>query len=110
MSRSLEKLPKKPSQLLIWPLVFFVVLVISMVILVPTVAAGGYGDTDALEHKVTTADKTGLNLLLTQLYNDHRLIYSLVVTLTMAFLGMVVALATELLLKLLGARKLGGIH
>ena len=95
---------------MIWPLVFFVVLVISMAILIPTAAAVGHGDTGELEHKITTADKTGLNLLLAQLYNDHRLIYSLVVTLTMAFLGMVVALATELLLKLLGARKLGGSY
>ena len=110
MSRSLARLPKKPPRLLIWPLAFFVFLAVSMVIAVPTVAGGGHGDTGELEHKITTSDKTGLNLLLTQLYNDHRLIYSLVVTLTMAFLGMVVALATELLLKLLGARKLGGIH
>ncbi len=81
-----------------------------MVIAVPTAAAGGHGDTGELEHKITTADKTGINLLLAQLYNDHRLVYSLVVTLTMAFLGIVVALATELLLKLLGARKLGRVH
>jgi ABC-type phosphate/phosphonate transport system permease subunit len=58
-----------------------------------------------LDHTISTADKSGLSLFLAELYNDHRLLYALVVTATMAFLGMVVALVTDFTLKLIGLRK-----
>jgi len=109
MDISPVKKSERSSYRLIYPPVLFVILIVSMIVVSPVVA-GGHGDTGELEHKITTSDKSGINLLLAQLYNDHRLIYSLVVTLTMAILGIVVAQVTELLLKLLGAKKLSGAH
>jgi ABC-type phosphate/phosphonate transport system permease subunit len=67
--------------------------------------ADEHEDAGKLEHTVSTADKTGLSLFLADLYNDHRLLYALVVTATMAFLGMIVALVTDFILKLIGLRK-----
>jgi hypothetical protein len=90
-----------------------VIIIISVFLINVTAqpaAAGGHGDEGQLEHTVTTDGKTGVNLILAQLYNEHRLQYSLVVTLTMAILGIVVAQVTEWLLKLVGAKKSGGTH
>ena len=70
----------------------------------PILAGGGHGDTGTLEHVVSLEGKTGLSLLLAELYNDNRLLYALVVTATMAFLGAVVAQITEFVLKLIGLR------
>ncbi len=76
----------------------------------PPVLAGGHGETGKLEHRVSTENKSGLNLFLSKLYNDHRLLYSLVVTFTMAILGIVVAQVTDFVLKLLGAKKASRMH
>jgi len=82
-------------------------LIISITIaclVTPVFAGGGHGETGTLEHVVSLEDKTGLSLLLAELYNDNRLLYALVVTATMAFLGAVVAQITEFVLKLIGLR------
>jgi hypothetical protein len=70
----------------------------------PVLAGGGHGETGTLEHVVSLEGKTGLSLLLAELYNDNRLLYALVVTATMAFLGAVVAQITEFVLKLMGIK------
>jgi hypothetical protein len=66
--------------------------------------AGGGEDTGKLEHKVSLEGKTGANLLLARWYNENRLVYALVVTATMAVLGIVVGQITEFTLKILGVR------
>jgi hypothetical protein len=66
--------------------------------------AGGGEDTGKLEHKVSLEGKTGVNLLLAKWYNENRLVYALVVTATMAVLGIVVGQITELTLRLIGVR------
>ena len=70
----------------------------------PVFAGGGHGDTGTLEHVVSLEGKTGLSLLLAELYNDNRLLYALVVTATMALLGAVVAQITEFILKMIGIK------
>lgn len=82
-------------------------LIISVTIaclVTPVFAGGGHGDTGTLEHVVSLEGKTGLSLLLAELYNDNRLIYALVVTATMAFLGAIVAQLTEFVLKMMGIK------
>ncbi len=95
-------------------LVLLAVIILGSVILINVTAlpaaAGEHDEEGELEHAVTTDGKTGINLILAQLYNEDRLMYSLVVTLTMAILGIVVAQVTEWLLKLVGAKKAGGTH
>ena len=66
--------------------------------------AGGHGDTGKLKYVVSEEGKTGISLILAKLYNNNRLLYALVVTFTMAFLGMIVAQVTELILKTVGVR------
>jgi len=82
-------------------------LIISVTIaclVTPVLAGGGHGETGTLEHVVSLEGKSGLSLLLAELYNDNRLLYALVVTATMAFLGAVVAQVTEFVLKLAGIK------
>lgn len=66
--------------------------------------AGGGEETGKLEHKVSLEGKTGVNLLLARWYNENRLVYALVVTATMAVLGIVVGQLTEFTLRLIGVR------
>ncbi|MGD8414659.1 MAG: hypothetical protein PVF33_10520 [Candidatus Latescibacterota bacterium] len=66
--------------------------------------AGGGEETGKLEHKVSLDGKSGVSLLLAQWYNENRLVYALVVTATMAILGIVVGQITELTLRLIGVR------
>jgi ABC-type phosphate/phosphonate transport system permease subunit len=84
---------------------FLIALVALAALLVTPVLAGGHGETSQLEHVVTEKGKSGISLSLAQLYNQQRFLYAVVVTLTMAVLGMVVAQVTELVLKLLGAKR-----
>ena len=71
----------------------------------PALASGdGHGDTEELKYEVDLEGKTGFNLFLAEIYNNNRLYYALVVTVTMAVLGMTVALITEQVLRLIGVR------
>lgn len=71
----------------------------------PALASGdGHGDTEELKYEVDLEGKTGFNLFLAEIYNNNRLLYALVVTVTMAVLGMVVAQITEQVLRLIGVR------
>ena len=66
--------------------------------------AGGGEEAGKLEHKVSLEGKTGANLLLARWYNENRLVYALVVTATMAVLGIVVGQITEFTLRIMGVR------
>lgn len=71
----------------------------------PALASGeGHGDTEELKYEVDLEGKTGFNLFLAEIYNNNRLYYALVVTVTMAVLGMMVALITEQVLRVIGVR------
>ncbi len=66
--------------------------------------AGGGQETGKLTHEVSLEGKTGVNLLLARWYNENRLAYALVVTATMAVLGIVVGRITEFTLRIIGVR------
>ena len=66
--------------------------------------AGGGEETGKLTYEVSLEGKTGVNLLLATWYNENRLLYALVVTATMAFLGIVVGQITEFALRIMGVR------
>jgi hypothetical protein len=68
------------------------------------IASDGGEETGKLEHVVSLEGKTGASLLLAKWYNEDRLIYALVVTATMALLGIIVGQVTEFALRLLGVR------
>lgn len=67
-------------------------------------AGDEHEDAGKLEHKVSLEGKSGANLLLAKWYNENRLLYALVVTATMAVLGVVVGQITELVLRLIGVK------
>ena len=82
-----------------------VILTTGLVLLMtPPAQAGGHGEDEEISETVSTEGKTGVSLFIVNLYNDQRLLYSLLVTAGMALLGMVVGQATEIVLRLVGSR------
>lgn len=81
-------------------------MIIVIVACCPAVlAGGGHGENVAISETVDTAGKSGVGLFLANLYNDHRLLYALLVTGTMAVLGMIVAQVADLILRVIGAQR-----
>jgi len=72
--------------------------------LITLAIAGGGEETGKLEHTVSLEGKSGATLLLAKWYNENRLLYALVVTATMAVLGIVVGQITEFTLRMMGVR------
>ncbi len=70
---------------------------------IAALASGGEPAT-ALEHHVDTSTLTGSNLLLANLYNDHRVAYAAVTTVAMAFFGIAIAFVVDGLLGKLGLK------
>jgi hypothetical protein len=68
------------------------------------VFAGDHGDTGDLEHKVDIENQSGINLIIAKLYNDHRLLFALAVTVTMAVVGIIIGQITGVLLRFLGLK------
>jgi ABC-type phosphate/phosphonate transport system permease subunit len=82
---------------------FFGITVIAL--FYPTVVfAGGHEDTGDLDYKVDLENKSGINLIIANLYNDHRLLFALAVTVTMAVVGIIIGQVTSVLLRLLGLK------
>ena len=55
-----------------------------------------------LKMHVDTSNLEGIRLWLTNLYNDNRFLFALVVTVTMASVGVIIAFVTDFILKLVG--------
>lgn len=73
--------------------------------LVPMIAVASGGEpATALEHHVDTSTLTGSNLMLANLYNDHRVLYAAVTTAGMAFFGVAIAFCVDGLLSKLGLK------
>jgi len=68
------------------------------------VFAGGHEDTGDLDHKVDLENQSGINLVIAKLYNDHRLLFALAVTVTMAVVGIIIGQVTGVLLRILGLK------
>jgi len=83
-----------------------VILALMLAVVIPAAyAGGGHGEDVAISETVDTAGKSGVGLFLANLYNDQRLLYALLVTGTMAVLGMFVAQVADLVLRVLGAQR-----
>jgi hypothetical protein len=79
-------------------------LVFAVVLATSAVAHAAEEAGTALEHHVDTHELHGINLLLAELYNDHRLLYATVATVSMAVFGIVIAFAVDAILNRLGFR------
>ena len=82
-----------------------VVLLCCLILLpITLLAGGGHGEDEEVSQVISTEGKTGVSLFLITMYNDHRLIFALMVTAVMAILGMTVASVTEVFLRAIGVR------
>lgn len=84
-----------------------IVLIAILIFFFPVILSAGddHEEGGDLEYVVPTDSLSGISLFLANLYNEHRLLYALIVTGTMALLGILVALITDYLLRLIGFRK-----
>ena len=57
---------------------------------------------EPLEKKVKLANLSGINLFFAQWYNDNMWLYALIVTVLMGVMGMLIALVTDIILKMIG--------
>ena len=65
-------------------------------------AGGGGEKATKLERKVDLANLSGLNRLFASWYNDNIWLYALIVTVLMGAIGLIIALGTDIILKLIG--------
>jgi len=70
----------------------------------PLAARAGGEAATALRHRVDTSHLSSTDLLLATLYNDHRLLYAVLTTVSMAVLGLAVGYTVEVVLGQLGLR------
>ncbi len=73
--------------------------------LLPSLAfASGGEPATALNQRVDPSHLTGNNLLIVNLYNDHRLLYAAATTVAMALFGILIAFVVDALLVRLGLK------
>jgi hypothetical protein len=65
-------------------------------------AGGGGKAATKLGRKVDVANLTGLNHLLASWYNDSIWLYAAVATILMGVIGLIIALVTDVILKMIG--------
>jgi len=65
-------------------------------------AGGGGEKATKLERKVDLANLSGINRLFASWYNDNIWLYALIVTVLMGVIGLLIALGTDIILKLVG--------
>jgi hypothetical protein len=65
-------------------------------------AGGGGEKATALERKVDLANLTGLNYIFAQWYNENIWLYAIIVTVLMGVIGLIIALITDIILKMIG--------
>jgi ABC-type phosphate/phosphonate transport system permease subunit len=57
---------------------------------------------EALQKKVNIANLTGVNYFFAKWYNENMWLYALIVTVLMGVMGMLIALVTDVILKMIG--------
>ena len=57
---------------------------------------------EALEKKVDVTKLTGLNYFFASWYNDNMWLYAIIVTVLMGVIGLLIALVTDIILKMIG--------
>jgi hypothetical protein len=82
----------------------WIIVVNLMLVSLPGLSWGGAGGekADKLYHKVDLTNLTGLNYLFAKWYNDNLWLYAVIVTLLMGVIGLIIALVTDVILKMIG--------
>jgi len=57
---------------------------------------------EALEKKIDLTKLTGLNYFFASWYNDNMWLYAIIVTVLMGVIGLLIALVTDIILKMIG--------
>jgi ABC-type phosphate/phosphonate transport system permease subunit len=57
---------------------------------------------EALEKKIDVTKLTGLNYFFASWYNDNMWLYAIIVTVLMGVIGLLIALVTDIILKMIG--------
>lgn len=57
---------------------------------------------EALQKKVSIANLTGVNYFFAKWYNENMWLYAIIVTVLMGVMGMLIALVTDIFLKMIG--------
>jgi ABC-type phosphate/phosphonate transport system permease subunit len=65
-------------------------------------ASGGGEKATQLQHKADLANLTGFNYLFAKWYNENIWLYALIVTVLMGVIGLLIALVTDVILKMVG--------
>jgi ABC-type phosphate/phosphonate transport system permease subunit len=68
----------------------------------PTLAWAAAEKAEALEKKVNLSNLSGINYFFAKWYNENMWLYALIVTVLMGVVGMLIALVTDIFLKMAG--------
>ncbi len=68
----------------------------------PTLVWAAAEKAEAMEHKVNLTGLTGINHFFGKWYNDNLWVYATMVTVLMGVVGMLIALVTDIFLKMVG--------
>jgi hypothetical protein len=82
----------------------YLVLILNFFLLaVPSTLVWGAAEkAEALEKKIDLAKLTGLNYFFASWYNDNMWLYAIIVTALMGVIGLLIALVTDVILKMIG--------
>jgi ABC-type phosphate/phosphonate transport system permease subunit len=81
----------------LWVIIFNVLL-----LTVPALAWGAAEKAALLEKKIDLSTLGGINYFFAKWYNDNLWVYALIVTVLMGVMGMLIALVTDVILKMIG--------
>ena len=84
-----------------------IIILTSFIVLfcfLPAFAGGDEGGSGSLDNKVPVENQNGINLWLAVLYNDHRFLFAIVVTFSMAVMGMIIGYLSNAVLKKIGLK------
>ncbi len=65
-------------------------------------AGGGGEKATALQHKADLTNLSGINLMFAKWYNENIWLYAIIVTVLMGVIGLLIALVTDVILKMIG--------
>ena len=82
----------------------YLVLILNFFLLaVPSTLVWGAAEkAEALDKKIDVAKLTGLNYFFASWYNDNMWLYAIMVTVIMGVIGLLIALVTDVILKMIG--------
>jgi hypothetical protein len=82
----------------------YLVLILNFFLLAvsSTLVWGAAEKAEALEKKIDVAKLTGLNYFFASWYNDNMWLYAIIVTVLMGVIGLLIALVTDIILKMIG--------